>query len=140
MKQKKQKKQKKQQKKLQKKQQKKKKMPDHIEEYFAKEEGSNQAFNSRELFKADKENIDLKTHLTDEEITLINTLFFNDTILKDNGLKQIYSAFIHKYLRLKVSKDRLSRSEFVNTNKSGEQTEDTLNKLSNVKNITDAKR
>ena len=123
-----------------KKQNKKQKMPDHIEEYFAKEEGSNQAFNSRELFKADKENIDLKTHLTDQEITLINTLFFNDKILKDNGLKQIYSAFIYKYLRLKVSKDRLSRTEFVNTNRTGEQAEETLNKLSNVKNITDTKK
>lgn len=117
----------------------KKNMPDNIEEYFAKVEGTKQAFHSRELFEAKEDNIDLKTDLSNEEISLINVLFYNDMILKSRGLKPVFSNYINKFMRLKVSKDRLSRSEFVNINKVNTQ-EDVLNIASNLKNITEPRK
>jgi hypothetical protein len=117
----------------------KNKMSDHIEEYFAKIEGTKEAFHSRELFKAEEDSIDLKTDLNNEEISLINTLFYNDSLLKEKGLKPVFSKFIYKYMRLKVSKDRLSRSEFVNINKTNTN-EDVLGVASNLKNLTDTRK
>lgn len=116
----------------------KKKMSDHIEEYFTKVEGTKESFASRELFKADDDGIDLKTHLTDEEISIINTLLFNNELLKKRGLKPVYEQWLHRYMRLKVSKDRLSRQEFVNINRQMSPAEE-LDKLSNLKNITGSK-
>lgn len=115
------------------------KMPDNIEEYFAKIEGTKEAFHSRELFKADEDSVDLKTHLKDEEIALINILMFNDILLKEAGLKSVYAEYLYKYMRLKISKDRLSRQEFVSINKT-HTPEDMLSTMSNIKNITDVKR
>jgi hypothetical protein len=114
----------------------KEKIPDHIEEYFTKIEGTKEAFHSRELFRGEEEGIDLKTHLTDEEIALINTLIYNDELLKKRKLKPIFKNFLYRFMRLKVSKDRLSRQEFVNINKTGDSTEDKLNMASNLANIT----
>lgn len=116
-----------------------KKMSDHIEEYFAQVEGSKENIISRELFNATDETIDLKTHLTDQEIVLINTLMFNNSILLSRGLKPVFQKWLNKYMRLKVSKDRLSRTEFVNVNKQ-HSPEDTINQLSSFKNITQSKR
>jgi len=116
-----------------------KKMSNPIEEYFTSIEGNNQAFHSRELFNAENETIDLKTHLTDKEISLINVMMFNNSILKEAGLEPIYENFLIKYMRLKVSKDRLSRQEFVKVNTQNSP-EDVLNSASNIKNILDAKR
>ena len=116
-----------------------KQMSNHIEEYFAQTEGSKESIISRELFKADDESIDLKTHLQDEEIVLINVLMFNNQILIERGLKPVFQKWIHKFMRLKVSKDRLSRGEFVNVNKQ-HTAEDTLSSLSNAKNIISSKK
>jgi len=121
------------------KEEKPKKMSDNIEEYFAKVEGTKQAFHSRELFQAEENSIDLKTDLSNEEISLINVLSYNDEILKSKGLKPVFSPFIYKYMRLKVSKDRLSRMEFVNVNKVNSN-EDILNVASNLKNITEPRK
>lgn len=117
-----------------------KKMSNHIEEYFAQIEGTKESLISRELFKADSENIELKTHLTDEEIILINTLFFNNSILVNAGLKPVYSNWLEKYMRLKVSKDRLSRQEFVQINKQQFDDFKKVSDLSNIKNIMDTKK
>lgn len=116
-----------------------KNMSSHIEEYFAKIEGTKESFVSRELFQAETDNIDLKTHLTDEEISLINTLLFNNSVLVSRGLKPIYSKWIEKFMRLKVSKDRLSRTEFVNSNRQMTPAEE-LNNISNLKNIISSKK
>lgn len=119
--------------------QKPKSMPSHIEEYLAKVEGSKESFASRELFEATLNNIDLKTHLTDQEINLINTLMFNNHILKSRGLVPIYDKWLEKFMRLKVSKDRLSRNEFVNINRQMTPSEEISN-ISNLKNIIGTKQ
>lgn len=117
----------------------KNKIPDHIEEYFASVEGSKQAMQSRELFNAEENNIDLKTELRDEEISLIATLKFNDLFLKSKGLSPLFMKYYNNYMRLKVSKDRKSREEFVKINKSDNK-EDVLSMASNLSNITNTRK
>lgn len=113
-----------------------KNLPDHIEEYFKNQEGSGEAIKSRELFTADKENIDLKTDLTNDEIALINTMLFNNQILKDSGLEPVYNDFLIKFMRLKVSKDRKSRAEFVGINQNKEE-DDQVQKINkNLETLT----
>lgn len=115
------------------------KLPDHIDEYFTKSEGSPDAIKSRELFSADNLNIDLKTDVNFEEISIISTLKFNDKFLVSKGLKPIFQEYYNDYLRLKVSKDRLSRGEFVKINQAN-NSEDTINTLSNLSNITGVRK
>lgn len=117
----------------------KKKMSNHIEEYFAKIEGSKEAFHSRELFKADINDVDLKTDLGIKEIVLINKLLYNDELLSKKGLISPFKSFIYKYLRLKISLDRKSRAEFVNVNKT-DKTEEATGLLSNLSNITNVRK
>lgn len=115
------------------------KMSNHIEEYFAKVEGSKEQFHSRELFKAERENVDLRTDLIWREISLINVLFFNNELLRKSKLKPIYTDFLNQYLRLKISLDRKSRSEFVSVNRT-DNSEQATNLLSNLSNINGAKK
>lgn len=115
------------------------KMPNHIQEYFAKVEGTKEMFNSRELFRAEKENVDIKTDLTFKEISYINTLMFNNWVLKSAGLYPIYEIFLEKYMRLKISLDRKSRGEFVSINR-GDKTEEAVGLLSSLSNITNSKK
>lgn len=114
------------------------KLPDNIDEYFAKIEGSKEAFHSRELLRGDKD-VDLKTDLTAEEISYINTLLYNDALLKSRGLKPVYSSFLNNLMRLKFSLDRKSRSEFVTINKS-DKTDEALGIASSISNITGVKK
>lgn len=116
-----------------------KKLPDNVEEYFAKNEGSKEAFHSRELLRADKDDTDLKTDLLIEEIKYINTLTYNDELLKSKGLKPAYKSYLDKYMRLKFSLDRKSRAEFVTVNKSN-TTDEAVNLASSISNITGAKK
>lgn len=116
-----------------------KKMPNHIEEYFIQTEGSKSNIISRELFKGE-EDIDLKTELSNEEIVHINTLLFNNDILVKRGLKPIYKDWLNQFMRLKISKDRQSRSEFVNLNRQQETADEQLNKLGNFSNILNSKK
>lgn len=110
------------------------KMSNHIEEYFAKVEGSKEAFNSRELFKAERENVDIKTDLSLQEIHLLNKLMFNDDFLINKGLKPAFQKFYYSYMRLKISLDRKSRQEFVGINRA-DNSDDVLSKMSNMSNI-----
>lgn len=103
------------------------KMPDHIQEYFKDQESSKEAINSRELFTADNDNIDLKTDIDEREIRKIATLLHNDRILKENGLNPIFNNYLIKLMRLKVSKERKSRAEFVGL--SSTEIEDNLKDL-----------
>lgn len=114
------------------------KLPDNIDEYFARVDGTKEAYHSRELFTADK-NVDLKTDLGKEEIVYINVLMYNDDILKSKGLKPVFNNFLNKYMRLKFSLDRKSRGEFVNINKT-DKTDDVLGKMADLKNISDTKK
>ena len=108
----------------------------HIEEYFDATQGNK----SSELFRInEKEDIDLKTDLSENEIKIVTTLFMTDDFLKEKKIPAVFEKYYNKYLRLRVSKDRLGRGEFVSMNRT-DNTDDLLNKLGNVSNITGAKK
>lgn len=115
-------------------------MSNHIEEYFAEASQSKEVLTSKELFRADKENVDIKTDINWQEIILINKLIFNNAILKEAGLDPVYDGFIEHYLRLKISNERKSRGEFVDMNRGTGKTEDVIDTLSKVSNITSVKK
>jgi len=99
-----------------------------IEEYF-KDTGS-QVLKKSEVFEADDENVDIKTDLTEQQIVLVNTLHENDLFLMERGLKPVFKSYYDKYLRLLVSKNRESRKEFVEVNKSKkEELPEQFNKM-----------
>lgn len=114
-------------------------LPDNIDEYFNKIEGTKEAFHSRQLFEAKREDVDIKTDLTWEEITLINTLLFNNRLLIAKGLNPFYTEYLYNYMRLKISLDRKSRGEFVMVNKT-DKTDDMLKGMSDLSNITGVRK
>lgn len=71
-------------------------MDDNVTKYMVKE-----------LFKS--ENIDLKTDLTDKEITALTRIYYLAMKLNISGLKNL----LDKFIRLRVSKDRKGRNEVV---------------------------
>lgn len=89
----------------------------HIFEYFEKDNGSDTQRASKQLFTVDNDDIDLKTHVDNYEIVKISSMRTIDSILKSRGLKIQFEKYVNPLLRLKISKDRLSRSEFVSINK-----------------------
>lgn len=109
----------------------------HIEEYFLKNDNNTTAIASKELFKDDK--IELRTDLNNDEIVLINNIMFNNKLLKDAGIEEVFSPFIINFMRLKVSKDRQSRGEFVKINRQ-DNTEDALTGMSQISNILGARK
>jgi hypothetical protein len=115
-------------------------MSNHIEEYFADATNGKEVLTSKELFKANPEDVDIKTDISIQEIVLINKLLFNNEILKEAGLKPVYKNFLNSYMRLKISLDRKSRGEFVDMNRSNQKPEDVLSTMSNVSNIMGAKK
>lgn len=117
-----------------------KKLPNHIEEYFTEREASKEIQASKELFRADKENVDVKTDLGFTEVIIFSRLTFNDVILKEKKLIPVFSKFVYPYMRLKISLDRKSRAEFVGINQMMDKTDDILNRMSNISNITGAKK
>ena len=116
------------------------KLPDHIEDYFAENEGTKESINSRELFSAENDNVDLKTDLDKNAIPILAVLKFNDEFLKSRGLKPVFSQWVNPYMRLRISKERKSRGEFVSINKAGQDENEFLEKTSNFKNILDSKK
>lgn len=116
------------------------KMPNHIEEYFAQREAGKDVLTSRELFKAEKGDVDIKTELSQKEILIFNRLTYNDLILKSKKLKCPFEKLIYTYFRLKISLDRKSRGEFVAINQHQDKTDDILSKMSNISNITGVKK
>ena len=89
----------------------------HIFEYFEKDNGSDTQRASKQLFTVDNDDIDLKTHVDNYEIVKISSMRTIDNILESRGLKIQFEKYVNPLLRLKISKDRLSRSEFVSINK-----------------------
>lgn len=114
-------------------------MPDHIKTYLAKTEGSKEALHSGILFNASEKDIDLKTDVDPQEIVEINILMANDRFLKQQKLQPVYEKYLYGLMRLKVSKDRLSRKEFVDVNR-GDNAEKVLDIASNIQNISKAKK
>ena len=92
-------------------------LPNHIDEYFTDTQLQEQN-HYKELFSADEEtDLDLKTEVIDEEIKALATLHFNDKFLSQIGVGKIFGTYTNKFLRLKISKDRKSRGEYVDINK-----------------------
>lgn len=114
------------------------KLSNHIEEYLIKQEGNRDLIVGKEIFKAD-DNVDIKTDLNMQEISYINTLFYNNDLLVSKKLKPVYKDFLTNYMRLKISLDRKSRKEYVDVNRSADVSK-MAQDLSNIKNITDVKK
>lgn len=114
-----------------------KKTNNHIEEYFLKSEGNSKDFASKELFK--DENIEVRTDINNNEIILINKLIFNDDFLLNKGLNPVFKKFYKNLMKLKISKDRKSRQEFVSINKE-DKTDDVLNGMGNISNILNTRK
>lgn len=90
----------------------------HIDEYFADVHEDAQEKAGRELFTADSENIDVRTELNGTEIYYINAMYMYDDVLRSYGLKDVFRDFYESYFRLKISKDRKSRGEYVSVSRS----------------------
>ena len=111
----------------------------HIEEYLKQQEENPKVKSSKELFTAKKEDIDLKTDLTIEEIHYINVLMVNDEFLKSKGLKPVFKIFYEEFMRLKVSLNRQSRGEFVRIN-TEQRADELLANANNLNSIIKSKR
>jgi len=85
----------------------------HFEEYFDKMNQSDNERVAKELFKVEKENVDIKTDLNSTEIYHINSMKMLDQMFLQYGIGPVFNLFYDDYLRLKISKDRQSRGEFV---------------------------
>jgi len=109
----------------------------HIEEYFLKSDNNSQAIASKELFRDDK--IMLRTDISNDEIIIINKLMFNNSLLESCGLEQVFDGFINNFMKLKVSKDRKSRQEFVSINKS-DKTDEVMAGMGNISSILNARK
>lgn len=122
--------------------------PDHIEEYFLNKDGIKEIILSKELFSVPElDNVDLRTELGFEELIIINKLIMMDSVLLSFNdslpshlikFKSPFLSYVRQHMRLKISKDRKSREEFVDINRQ-QDFNDNLKKISNFKNILDSK-
>lgn len=110
-------------------------LPNHIEEYLKESVGEN-AF--RDLFEAEEDNVDLRTELNENEVDCVNKIFINNEFLYNKLGFDIYKEFLNNYMRLKVSFNRGSRSEFVDINRR-ERFEQNLSRFSNFQNLSKVK-
>ena len=85
----------------------------HFEEYFEKSTENEAVKIGKEIFKATSDDVDIKTDLNSVEIYNINALKMIDKELELMGVGKVFNLFYDDYFRLKISKDRLSRGEFV---------------------------
>jgi hypothetical protein len=114
-----------------------KELSNPIEEYFKSNCDKESTF--QDLFEATPENVDLRTDATIQEIVILNKIKQNCLFLQDKISSEIYQRFFNQYLRLKISKDRLSRVEFVDINRK-ERFEKDLQKFGNFKALADIKK
>lgn len=113
--------------------------PNHVQEYFAKVEGSREAIISKELFKDDPKHIAVRTELNQDEIVIINKLDYNDYLLQQAGLRPVFYRFSKGFMILKVSKDRKAREEYVNAHNQN-KTDEVIQGMSNMSNIMSPKK
>ena len=85
----------------------------HFEEYFERNSENESVKLGKEIFKASVDDVDIKTDLNSVEIYNINALKMIDKELELLGVGKVFNLFYDDYFRLKISKDRLSRGEFV---------------------------
>lgn len=113
----------------------KKKLINPIENLFETTEQNNTI--SAELFI--QSDITLRTELNNEEQVLMTCLIIDNALIKEELGFDLYGGFIKEYMRTKVSLDRKSRKEFVDSiNKNN--TDKDLERLSNLKNLTEVKK
>lgn len=110
-------------------------LKNRIQEFFSKTEKGK----GNELFRVDKDNVDIKTELSEEELRMVNTLFVNDAFLIEAGIEPVFKIYYEKFMRLKISLDRKSRQEFVKIN-SEDRTDQFLETASGLSNIMSAKK
>lgn len=108
-----------------------------LEEYFKNNADKESTF--QELFEATPLNVDLRTDLSIKELVILNKIKMNCIFLDERIKTEIYQNFFNQYLRLKISKDRLSRAEFVDINRR-ERFEQNLQKFGNFKALADIKK
>lgn len=96
---------------------------------------------SLELFKDDSSgDISLKTDLTNMEHVLVSAICTeNDLINKDIEDFNLYSCFLNHFRRHKLSLDRKSRFEFVESSRRPTP-HDLLNDASSIKNLQDSRK
>lgn len=92
---------------------------------------------SLELF--DEKDVTLRSDLNDKEVILANALFIENLIIKKSfkrfGLTfDLYGKYLREFKRHKVSRNRLSRTEFVDVNKKN-RFDDQLKGVANIKNL-----
>jgi hypothetical protein len=109
------------------------KLPNHIEEYINKN-----VEKSPFVDLLEGKDIDLRSDVSMPEIIILNAMSFLNKFLLSKNLISPYDSFITDYLRLKVSLDRKSRSEFVIVNKK-DKFEDDLNKFNSFNNLKKVK-
>ena len=108
----------------------------HVQEYFDGQQGNK----SSELFKLGEEKeLDFKTDLSEKEIKIITTLYYSDLFLIEKHIRPVFEQYYSKYLRLRVSKDRLGRTEFVKMN-SQQDTDEILSRLGNASSVLTARK
>lgn len=107
-----------------------------IEEYLL----NNSENDGMPLFETNNKNTDLKTDLTLQELNIINRIHLNSKFLESKGLKPIFDKFVNKLLRLKVSQDRKSRSEYVTVNQKVLPFDKQAQNYANFKTILDTKQ
>ena len=111
-----------------------------IEEYLINKDDTTGNLVTKELFSInDNKELDLKTDLNDNDIKNISSMYYNDLFLKRMGFKPIFCNYYLKFMRLRISKDRQSRKEFVNVNKS-DNSDETLGKLGDLSNIINTRK
>lgn len=93
-----------------------------IEEYIhSSDEKGGQSH--KELFNAEGDAVRTRTELDEREIRLLLRLIKIDMSLKDMGLEPIYSDVTNTFMELQISKNRQSRAEYVQVNKSSREDE-----------------
>jgi len=112
----------------------------HIEEYFSNKENNKEVLTSKELFKADKKDVDVRTDIVWKEIVLVNKLMYNNLLLTKYKLIPCFDDFVTEYMRLKISMERKSRTEFVDMNRARSNGEDALKSMSEISTIMNTKK
>lgn len=108
--------------------------PKVVEEYFVNlEDNKGKVNHYEEIFNPQEENIDLQTEVTDKEISSIATLKTFDNLLEAKGIGTVYAKYLNYMLRLKISKDRKSRGEYVDVNKNKQEENEIAKHLGNIK-------
>lgn len=109
-------------------------LPDDIQAYFTQLNTDAKMNASSEIFNSKDDQLDFRTEVSEQEIAKIVSMRRNDTELAEYGIKPVYKDIIRNFERLRISKERKSRSEFVNINKS-DNTDQVLSRIGDASNI-----